>query len=115
MPGAKVCRPFALGGWCDRGYKCTYRHVYECPDFVDYGSCPRGASCKLSHKKKEEEGEEEKVQLNFSSEEESEEEESEEEEEEEEQLYMIDVEGSKLKSSVDQSSELDLDDDFVKI
>lgn len=49
---AKICRPFAIGGWCDRGLSCTYKHIYDCPDFVDYGSCRHGKNCNLAHPKK---------------------------------------------------------------
>ncbi|KAK9375334.1 uncharacterized protein V1513DRAFT_442597 [Lipomyces chichibuensis] len=49
-PGAKVCRDFALKLYCDAGDKCTGRHVFECPDFEETGTCPRGEKkCKLMH------------------------------------------------------------------
>ncbi|KAK9241179.1 hypothetical protein V1525DRAFT_392353 [Lipomyces kononenkoae] len=49
-PDAKVCRDFALKLYCDAGDKCTGRHVFECPDFEESGTCPRGEKrCKLMH------------------------------------------------------------------
>lgn len=48
-PDAKICRPFALGGWCNRGLSCSFKHVYECPDYYESGVCPRGKTCKLNH------------------------------------------------------------------
>ncbi|KAK9367713.1 hypothetical protein V1509DRAFT_626001 [Lipomyces kononenkoae] len=49
-PNAKVCRDFALKLYCDAGDKCAGRHVFECPDFEESGTCPRGEKrCKLMH------------------------------------------------------------------
>lgn len=48
---AKICRPFAIVGWCDEGALCKYRHVYECPDFIDYGEAHSPTKCGLSHRK----------------------------------------------------------------
>ncbi|KAK9453010.1 hypothetical protein V1511DRAFT_110831 [Dipodascopsis uninucleata] len=49
-PGAKVCRDFALLGYCEKGLDCKQRHVWECPDFDETGTCPRGEKkCKLTH------------------------------------------------------------------
>ncbi|KAK9246893.1 hypothetical protein V1506DRAFT_534107 [Lipomyces tetrasporus] len=49
-PDAKVCRDFALKLFCDAGDKCAGRHVFECPDFEETGTCPRGEKkCKLMH------------------------------------------------------------------
>lgn len=47
-PNAKICRDFALQGCCEKGLECNERHVFECPDFEETGSCPR-PNCKLSH------------------------------------------------------------------
>lgn len=45
---AKVCKDFVALGWCDRGTDCKERHVWECPEFSESGSCTcRG--CKLPH------------------------------------------------------------------
>jgi len=35
-------------GWCERGDKCTERHVWECPDFEENGVCHK-RGCKLGH------------------------------------------------------------------
>ncbi|KAK9479961.1 hypothetical protein V1514DRAFT_277346 [Lipomyces japonicus] len=49
-PNANICRDFALNLYCDAGDKCDKRHVFECPDFEETGSCPRGPKkCKLPH------------------------------------------------------------------
>ncbi|CAO1637365.1 unnamed protein product [Parajaminaea phylloscopi] len=39
---------FAVYGWCDRGRDCTSRHTFDCPDFIQKGSCER-KRCKLLH------------------------------------------------------------------
>lgn len=44
-----ACRPFAISGVCDRGNRCPFLHVYQCPDFQEKGTCPRGNSCSLEH------------------------------------------------------------------
>ncbi|GAC75380.1 C3H1-type Zn-finger protein [Moesziomyces antarcticus T-34] len=44
----KICRDFSEYGWCERGASCEQRHTYECPDFVENGSCQR-KGCKLLH------------------------------------------------------------------
>ncbi|OBA16959.1 hypothetical protein METBIDRAFT_17791, partial [Metschnikowia bicuspidata var. bicuspidata NRRL YB-4993] len=44
-----TCRPFAVGGWCDRGRLCPFAHLYNCPDYEESGLCPRGNSCPLTH------------------------------------------------------------------
>jgi hypothetical protein len=44
-----ICRPFAVGGVCERGLRCPFLHLYVCPDFQEDGTCPRGKSCTLSH------------------------------------------------------------------
>lgn len=48
-PGALVCRPFAVYGYCEKGANCPERHVKECPDFSNTGSC-KVKLCKLPHK-----------------------------------------------------------------
>lgn len=35
-------------GWCEKGDKCTERHVWECPDFEENGKCTK-RGCKLGH------------------------------------------------------------------
>ena len=47
-PTAKVCKDFVLLGWCERGLECKERHVWECPDFSEKGTCKR-KGCKLPH------------------------------------------------------------------
>lgn len=44
-----TCRPFAVGGWCDRGDLCPFLHLYKCPDFEESAVCPRGKKCTLMH------------------------------------------------------------------
>ncbi|CDK27610.1 unnamed protein product [Kuraishia capsulata CBS 1993] len=44
-----VCRPFAVGGYCEAGRDCEFRHSWDCPDFIDYGSCPMLPACRLNH------------------------------------------------------------------
>ncbi|KAI9787374.1 MAG: hypothetical protein M1816_007507 [Peltula sp. TS41687] len=47
-PGAPVCRAFASLGFCERGATCTERHVFECPDYANKGSC-NNKKCRLPH------------------------------------------------------------------
>ncbi|KAI5306912.1 hypothetical protein KEM56_006473 [Ascosphaera pollenicola] len=47
-PGAPVCRDFAVLGYCGKGAACMERHVHECPDYANKGSCPR-KRCALPH------------------------------------------------------------------
>ncbi|KAL2009548.1 hypothetical protein VTN00DRAFT_5355 [Thermoascus crustaceus] len=47
-PGAPVCRAFATLGYCERGAECDERHVHECPDYANTGTCNR-KRCKLPH------------------------------------------------------------------
>ncbi|EED13390.1 CCCH zinc finger protein [Talaromyces stipitatus ATCC 10500] len=47
-PGAPVCRAFAILGYCEKGAECTDRHVYECPDYANTGSCKK-KKCTLPH------------------------------------------------------------------
>ncbi|KAK6199170.1 uncharacterized protein RJT21DRAFT_121472 [Scheffersomyces amazonensis] len=44
-----ICRPFAIGGWCVRGNKCPFLHLFNCPDFEEQGFCLRNKSCDLAH------------------------------------------------------------------
>lgn len=44
-----TCRPFAIGGYCKRGSRCPFLHLYTCPNFEEDGTCPRRTTCKLSH------------------------------------------------------------------
>lgn len=46
---APVCRAFAIYGYCEKGVECAERHVYECPDFSNTGSC-QIKGCKLPHR-----------------------------------------------------------------
>ncbi|KAF1346995.1 hypothetical protein BDV97DRAFT_358289 [Delphinella strobiligena] len=45
---AHVCRPFATLGYCEKGAECDDRHVNECPDYANTGTC-RDANCRLPH------------------------------------------------------------------
>ncbi|KAF2432877.1 hypothetical protein EJ08DRAFT_100060 [Tothia fuscella] len=45
---ANVCRDFALLGYCDSGASCIDRHIAECPDYANTGSCKR-KECRLPH------------------------------------------------------------------
>ena len=47
-PSAPVCRDFATLGYCDKGGQCTERHVTECPDYTNTGTC-RNTKCRLPH------------------------------------------------------------------
>lgn len=50
-PSAPVCEAFGFCGYCDKGADCTNRHVFECPNFSNTGSCNiRG--CKLLHRER---------------------------------------------------------------
>ncbi|TEY66800.1 hypothetical protein BOTCAL_0131g00110 [Botryotinia calthae] len=48
-PTAMVCRSFGIYGYCDKGTTCTERHVHECPDFSNTGTCTT-KGCKLPHR-----------------------------------------------------------------
>lgn len=50
-PSAAVCRPFGIYGYCKKGADCTDRHVSECPDFSNTGTCST-KGCKLLHRHK---------------------------------------------------------------
>ncbi|CRG91657.1 Zinc finger CCCH domain-containing protein C337,12 [Talaromyces islandicus] len=47
-PGAPVCRAFGILGYCEKGEQCPDRHVYECPDYANTGSCKK-TKCTLPH------------------------------------------------------------------
>ncbi|KAH8692171.1 CCCH zinc finger protein [Talaromyces proteolyticus] len=47
-PGAPVCRAFGVLGYCEKGAECPDRHVYECPDYANTGSCKK-SKCTLPH------------------------------------------------------------------
>ncbi|KAH8656981.1 hypothetical protein BGZ60DRAFT_416481 [Tricladium varicosporioides] len=48
-PNALVCRAFGIYGYCEKGTSCEERHVHECPDFSNIGTCPT-KGCKLPHR-----------------------------------------------------------------
>ncbi|KUJ11153.1 uncharacterized protein LY89DRAFT_654880 [Mollisia scopiformis] len=50
-PSALVCRAFGIYGYCEKGTSCTERHVHECPDFSNTGTCDT-KGCKLLHRHK---------------------------------------------------------------
>jgi hypothetical protein len=50
-PNALVCRNFGIYGYCEKGADCTERHLHECPDFSNTGSCTT-KGCKLLHRHK---------------------------------------------------------------
>ncbi|KAF4512580.1 hypothetical protein G6O67_001700 [Ophiocordyceps sinensis] len=50
-PGAPVCEAFGFCGYCEKGASCTERHVFECPDFSNTGSC-KIKGCKLLHRER---------------------------------------------------------------
>ncbi|KAF8623054.1 hypothetical protein AX15_006559 [Amanita polypyramis BW_CC] len=43
-----ICRDFAVLGYCEKGLDCDKKHVRECPDFADNGTCTT-KGCKLPH------------------------------------------------------------------
>ncbi|KAI0841026.1 hypothetical protein F5Y06DRAFT_235737 [Hypoxylon sp. FL0890] len=43
-----VCRSFGIYGYCEKGAQCPDRHVFECPDFSNTGTC-RTKGCKRPH------------------------------------------------------------------
>lgn len=47
-PGAPVCRDFATLGYCEKGATCEERHVHECPDYANTGTCSK-KRCRLPH------------------------------------------------------------------
>lgn len=48
-PTALVCHSFGTYGYCDKGTTCTERHVHECPEFSNTGTCTT-KGCKLPHR-----------------------------------------------------------------
>ncbi|KAI9647316.1 hypothetical protein NHQ30_003701 [Ciborinia camelliae] len=48
-PTALVCHSFGIYGYCDKGTTCTERHVHECPEFSNTGTC-NTKGCKLPHR-----------------------------------------------------------------
>ena len=48
---ALVCRPFGFYGYCESGLECPDRHVSECPDFSNTGTC-KSKGCKLLHRER---------------------------------------------------------------
>ena len=47
-PAAPVCRAFAMLGYCSKGIDCAEKHVHECPDWSNHGTC-RNKRCRLPH------------------------------------------------------------------
>ncbi|MDI1491425.1 MAG: hypothetical protein OHK93_002634 [Ramalina farinacea] len=47
-PAALVCRDFAILGYCGKGVNCLERHIHECPDYANTGTC-RNTKCALPH------------------------------------------------------------------
>ncbi|KAI0020593.1 hypothetical protein F4780DRAFT_742069 [Xylariomycetidae sp. FL0641] len=47
-PADPVCRAFGIYGYCDKGTRCPDRHVFECPDFSNTGTC-KLKGCKRLH------------------------------------------------------------------
>ncbi|KAF4768896.1 hypothetical protein N7455_008852 [Penicillium solitum] len=47
-PGAPVCRAFATLGYCEKGDACEEKHVHECPDYANTGTCNK-KRCQLPH------------------------------------------------------------------
>lgn len=43
-----MCRAFATLGYCATGAACSERHVHECPDYANTGTCGR-KRCRLPH------------------------------------------------------------------
>ncbi|KAK2463567.1 hypothetical protein APHAL10511_004318 [Amanita phalloides] len=43
-----ICRDFAVLGYCEKGLDCDKKHVRECPDFAENGTCTI-KGCKLPH------------------------------------------------------------------
>ncbi|KAI9709315.1 MAG: hypothetical protein M1820_003435 [Bogoriella megaspora] len=46
--GAPVCYAFATLGYCEKGASCAERHVHECPNYSNKGTC-RNSKCPLPH------------------------------------------------------------------
>ncbi|KAI9809048.1 MAG: hypothetical protein M1825_002337 [Sarcosagium campestre] len=47
-PAAPVCRAFARLGYCSKGAGCAERHVHECPDYANTGTC-HNKKCRMPH------------------------------------------------------------------
>lgn len=47
-PAAPVCKDFGTIGYCGLGAACAQRHVHECPEYANTGTCPR-QKCHLPH------------------------------------------------------------------
>ncbi len=47
-PSAPVCKNFATLGYCGNGVDCSNRHINECPDYANTGTC-RKRKCDLPH------------------------------------------------------------------
>ncbi|CCJ31194.1 unnamed protein product, partial [Pneumocystis jirovecii] len=47
-PSAPVCRAFAIDGYCEKGIECREKHLRECPDFSEKGTCLI-KNCRLPH------------------------------------------------------------------
>ncbi|KAI0888634.1 uncharacterized protein GGS22DRAFT_152022 [Annulohypoxylon maeteangense] len=43
-----VCRSFGTYGYCEQGAQCPDRHVFECPEFSNTGTC-KNKGCKRPH------------------------------------------------------------------
>ncbi|KAJ2889595.1 hypothetical protein GGI21_006510, partial [Coemansia aciculifera] len=54
-PNAPICRDFVYKHFCAKGRKCSHRHVWECPDWVEKNNCVR-PKCKLPHPPKSKSG-----------------------------------------------------------
>lgn len=48
---APVCESFGFQGYCEKGAECTSRHVFECPNFSNTGTC-KIKGCKLPHRER---------------------------------------------------------------
>ncbi|KAJ1905218.1 hypothetical protein LPJ71_004614 [Coemansia sp. S17] len=51
-PNAPICRDFVYKHFCAKGRKCSHRHVWECPDWVEKNKCT-WPKCRLPHPLKE--------------------------------------------------------------
>ncbi|KAG5519951.1 hypothetical protein PMAC_000228 [Pneumocystis sp. 'macacae'] len=47
-PSAPICRAFAIDGYCEKGIECREKHLRECPDFSEKGTCLI-KNCRLPH------------------------------------------------------------------
>lgn len=47
-PSSSICRAFSKLGYCEKGVECSDRHVFECPDYANKGTC-RNEKCRLPH------------------------------------------------------------------